>query len=83
MPIGSLLSGWITEPIGRKRSFIFVSIPHLIALMLLYRSTTYAHVIWALVLIGIGQGLMEAPLITYIGEIVCVKAVATFSSNQN
>lgn len=70
MPIGSLISGWITEPIGRKRAFIIVSIPHLIAWMLLYRSTSYSQVMWALILIGFGHGLMEAPIIIYIGEIV-------------
>lgn len=31
------------------------------------------HVFIAQVLIGIGIGLMEAPLVTYIGEIVCVE----------
>lgn len=73
VPIGSVISGWVTEPIGRKRSFIFTSIPHLIAWMLLFNSTTYAHVFWAQILIGFGQGLMEPPLITYIGEIVYVE----------
>lgn len=82
MPLGSLLSGWVTEPFGRKRSFIFTLVPHLIAWMLLYKSTTFGHVLWAQVLIGFGHGLMEAPLITYIGEIVYVEIVATLPTNK-
>lgn len=77
VPIGSLLSGWVTEPIGRKRSFFFVNIPHLLSWILLYRSTTYTHVFWAQILTGFGHGLMEAPLVTYIGEIVYDKLIKT------
>lgn len=66
------MSGWITEPIGRKKAMFFVNIPHLVAWTLLYYSTTLTEVFVASVLLGLGVGLMEAPIITYVGEIWCV-----------
>lgn len=68
-PLGSLLSGWITEPIGRKKAMFFVNIPHLFAWTMLYYSTTLAEVFVAHILLGLGVGLMEAPIVTYVGEI--------------
>lgn len=68
-PMGSIASGWITEPIGRKKSMFFVNTPHLVAWTLLYYSSTFPEVMFATVLLGIGVGLMEAPIITYVGEI--------------
>lgn len=68
-PIGSALSGWLTEPIGRKRAMILVNIPHIIAWTMLYHAQTPAQMYAAVVLIGLGTGLMEAPILTYVGEI--------------
>lgn len=68
-PIGSALSGWLTDPIGRKRALFVVNFPHIIAWALLYFSTTMTEVYVASVLLGLGTGLTEAPIITYIGEI--------------
>lgn len=68
-PIGSALSGWVTEPFGRKRSMIFVNIPHIIAWALLYFAQSHLELYAAVVLIGFGTGLMEAPILTYVGEI--------------
>lgn len=68
-PIGSALSGWITEPIGRKHSMIFLNIPHLIAWLMLHFANTHAEMYIAALLLGLGVGLMEAPVVTYVGEI--------------
>lgn len=68
-PFASAASGWISEPIGRKRAMFLVNIPHVIAWTLMYFSTTVWEIFIANVLIGIGVGLMEAPILTYIGEI--------------
>lgn len=68
-PLGSVMSGWITEPIGRKRAMFIVNLPNVIAWAMLYYSTTLAEVLIALIFLGLGVGLMEAPIITYVGEI--------------
>lgn len=68
-PLGSLLSGWITEPIGRKKAMFFVNAPHLVAWTMLYYSTTLTEIFIAHILLGFGVGLMEAPIVTYVGEI--------------
>lgn len=68
-PIGSLFSGWLCEPLGRKKAMILVNIPHIIAWMILYYSTELWEVFLAYVLLGFGTGIMEAPILTYVGEI--------------
>lgn len=68
-PIGSLLSGWLCEPLGRKRAMIIVNIPHIIAWTILIYSTELWQVFLAFGLLGLGAGIMEAPIITYVGEI--------------
>ncbi|XP_059619775.1 facilitated trehalose transporter Tret1-like [Phlebotomus argentipes] len=68
-PVGSVLSGWITEPLGRKLSMILVNIPHIIAWIMLYYASSLAELYTAAILLGLGVGFMEAPIITYVGEI--------------
>lgn len=67
--LGSVVSGYITEPIGRRRSVFFLNLPHLAAWLMLYYSTTLNEVFIALALFGLSTGLIEAALITYVGEI--------------
>lgn len=66
---GSVLSGWITEPLGRKKALIIINIPHLIAWCLLYKSSTLSEIFIANAIFGLGVGLMKAPCATYAGEI--------------
>lgn len=47
----------------------FVNTPHLIAWTLLHFSTTLYEIYVAHALFGFGVGLMEAPIVTYVGEI--------------
>lgn len=68
-PIGSLLSGWVTEPIGRKNAMILLNIPHIIAWIMLYNATSVEMLYGASILMGLGSGFMEAPVVTYVGEI--------------
>lgn len=68
-PIGSAMSGWLSEPIGRKKAMILVNIPHIIAWTMLHFATTHYEVFTAAILLGLGVGFMEAPIITYVGEI--------------
>lgn len=68
-PIGNLLSGWVTEPIGRKRAMILLNFPHIVAWLMLYRATSVTEMYIAAILMGLGSGFMEAPVVTYVGEI--------------
>lgn len=68
-PVGSVLSGIVLEPLGRKRSMILVNIPHIIAWLMLYFAGSLTELFIAAVLLGLGVGFMEAPIITYVGEI--------------
>lgn len=68
-PIGSIVSGWITEQIGRKRAMLIVNVPHIIAWAMLYFAQTNVELFVAGVLLGLGVGLMESPIMTYVGEI--------------
>lgn len=56
---GAVFSGWITEPIGRKKAMIFVNVPHLFAWIILYHSTELYQVFIGVCLLGLGVGLME------------------------
>uniref|UniRef100_U5EU35 Putative transmembrane transport n=1 Tax=Corethrella appendiculata TaxID=1370023 RepID=U5EU35_9DIPT len=68
-PIGSILSGIVLEPLGRKRSMILVNIPHIIGWFMLHFASTLEEIYFAAVLLGLGVGFMEAPIVTYVGEI--------------
>lgn len=48
---------------------ILANIPYIISWVLLYFSTTKVQIFFAESLVGFGAGLLEAPVITYIGEI--------------
>ena len=67
--MGSLFSGWLTEPIGRKWSMILVNIPNIAGWSFLYFANSTSHIYIGGILLGLGVGLMEAPVITYVGEI--------------
>lgn len=68
-PLGSLLSGWITEQIGRKNSTFLASIPLIIAWTMFYFAENTLNIFVAGVLYGFGTGLLGAPILTYIGEV--------------
>ncbi|KAG5680532.1 hypothetical protein PVAND_010037 [Polypedilum vanderplanki] len=68
-PIGSVASGIVLEPLGRKKSMILVNIPHIIAWSMLHYASSLTELYIAAILLGLGVGFMEAPIITYVGEI--------------
>lgn len=68
-PLGSVLSGWVTEPIGRRYAMILLNFPHIIAWIMMYRATSVGEMYAAAILMGLGSGFMEAPVVTYVGEI--------------
>ncbi|XP_077289240.1 facilitated trehalose transporter Tret1-like [Arctopsyche grandis] len=68
-PLGSVLSGCTLEPLGRKMSLLIVNIPHVVAWLMLYFAQDVTTLFFGNVLIGLGIGFMEAPVVTYVGEI--------------
>ncbi|XP_031636111.1 sugar transporter ERD6-like 4 [Contarinia nasturtii] len=64
-----MLSAAITDPLGRKRAMILVNIPSAIGWFLMYRSKLVWHVFVGMGLQGFSIGLMEAPILIYLGEI--------------
>lgn len=54
---------------GRKLALICVNIPYVVAWILLYYAQSLNMIYISFMLLGIGLGLMEAPIFTYIGEI--------------
>lgn len=91
-PIGSIASGIVLEPLGRKKSMILVNIPHIIGWTMLHYASSltelyiagnlfmsktfndfFSHfnlftTFFIAVLLGLGVGFMEAPIITYVGK---------------
>lgn len=56
-----------------------VNIPLGIAWFILYRAASISEIFVANVLLGLGVGLMEAPTITYIGEIWFANSISSKS----
>lgn len=48
---------------------ILVNIPHIIAWLMLYQAGSLEEMYIAAILLGLGVGFMEAPIVTYVGEI--------------
>ncbi|XP_055302588.1 facilitated trehalose transporter Tret1-like [Sitodiplosis mosellana] len=68
-PIGSLLSILITDSLGRKRSMVLVNIPFALGWFMLHQGDAVWKIFTGCASFGLAAGLMEAPLITYLGEI--------------
>jgi MFS family permease len=62
------MSGLIVEFFGRKWSMILVNIPFLVGWLLYAFSTSIPMLFAANIVLGMGIGFMEAPIMTYLGE---------------
>ncbi|KAG5878639.1 hypothetical protein JTB14_008679 [Gonioctena quinquepunctata] len=69
VPLGCIMSGFITHSIGRKRTMQIVNIPFLMAWLLFYFSTEDWQIFLASCMTGLSGGLLEAPVLTYVAEI--------------
>ncbi|KAJ9579587.1 hypothetical protein L9F63_004772, partial [Diploptera punctata] len=67
-PIGSLMSGVIVEFFGRKWSMIVVNLPFLLGWLLYSFANSIDMLFTANIILGVGIGFMEAPIMTYLGE---------------
>ncbi|XP_055307919.1 solute carrier family 2, facilitated glucose transporter member 8-like, partial [Sitodiplosis mosellana] len=68
-PFGSLLSAFITDSLGRKLSMILVNIPYALGWFMIHQGDAIWKILTGCASFGLGIGLMEAPIITYLGEI--------------
>ncbi|CAB3233584.1 unnamed protein product [Arctia plantaginis] len=68
-PLGSIFSGPLLDHFGRKKALFLVNIPHVIAWLLMYYASNVPTLFIGNALLGIGTGIMEAPSVTYVGEI--------------
>ncbi|XP_055902119.1 facilitated trehalose transporter Tret1 isoform X1 [Eupeodes corollae] len=69
VPLGCLFSGAFSQPIGKRKAMQIVNLPILGSWLLFHFATSTEHLYAALCLAGIGGGLMEAPVLTYVAEI--------------
>lgn len=54
-PIGSIISGTVLEPLGRKNSMLLVNIPHLLGWYLFYTAISLPVLFLAAILMGLGK----------------------------
>lgn len=62
VPFGCIVSGIVTQPVGRKRAMQLVNLPFLAAWLLFSFSTEVWHIFCALAITGASGGLLEAPV---------------------
>ncbi|KAB0804541.1 hypothetical protein PPYR_01511 [Photinus pyralis] len=67
--VGCLGSGFLTEPIGRKRSMQLVTIPYVSSWIGFYFATKIWHLYLILIIMGFFSGVLEGPSITYVSEV--------------
>ncbi|XP_073973448.1 facilitated trehalose transporter Tret1-like isoform X2 [Rhodnius prolixus] len=79
-PIGSIASGMVLEPLGRKYAMMCVNIPHIIGWFIFYTASSTTAIFAAAIILGMGIGFMEAPIITYVGEICEPRLRGTLTS---
>ncbi|CAI6347268.1 unnamed protein product [Macrosiphum euphorbiae] len=68
-PTGSFLSGFLQERYGRKRCMILANVPSIFGWILLYYTHSTGSLYTCTVLMGLGIGFSEAPILSYVGEI--------------
>lgn len=63
------MSGPMVDYFGRKKATFLVNIPHVIAWILMYYAWNIPTLFVANALLGVGTGVMEAPITAYVSEI--------------
>ncbi|XP_034098796.2 LOW QUALITY PROTEIN: solute carrier family 2, facilitated glucose transporter member 6-like [Drosophila albomicans] len=80
MPLGCLFSGMFAQYLGKRRAMQLINLPMLAAWLLFHYASCTEHMYVALCFVGIGGGLMEAAVITYVAEITDPKYRGMFSA---
>ena len=68
-PTGSFLSGFLQERYGRKRCMILANVPSIFGWILLYYTHSTVSLYSSTVLMGLGIGFSEDPILSFIGDI--------------
>lgn len=68
-PVGAIISGYFLEIIGRKKLMMIVCLPFFAGWILLYYAKSVNMILMATIIMGIGIGFCEAPIISYLGEV--------------
>lgn len=82
-PVGSFVSCFIQDYLGRKKNMILVNFPLILGWYLLYRGETVQMLFASAIISGFSIGFMEAPTLAYIGEISEPRLRGTFTSMLN
>ncbi|KAF5288909.1 hypothetical protein FQA39_LY03788 [Lamprigera yunnana] len=69
VPLGCILSGVITQPVGRRRSMQIITIPLALSWVIFKFANQVWHIYLALSITGLCGGLVEAPVLSYVAEI--------------
>ena len=67
-PFGCILSGYLMDLIGRKRTLIITEIPLILGWLLISTSTNVETIYVGRLLVGLGTGMVGAPARVYTGE---------------
>ena len=68
-PIGCLVSGYMMDVLGRKRSLIITEIPALLGWILIACATDIRMIYAGRFFVGLGSGMVGAPARVYTGEV--------------
>ncbi|XP_063979290.1 facilitated trehalose transporter Tret1-like isoform X2 [Diachasmimorpha longicaudata] len=69
VPLGCLVSGPISQYLGRRKTMLISNIPFVASWIILHYSTNAPMLFIALSLTGLTGGLTEAPVLTYVAEV--------------
>ncbi|KAL5576466.1 hypothetical protein UlMin_018165 [Ulmus minor] len=78
--VGSLLSGWITDGVGRRRAFQLCALPMIVGAALSATSKGLLGMLLGRLLVGIGMGIGPAVAALYVSEISPAFIRGTFGS---
>lgn len=79
-PLGSVSSGFLQEIFGRRRCMMAVNIPQVIGWAILCFSQKVEQLYIGAVIMGLSVGFMEAPAMSYLGEVCEPRLRGTLSS---
>jgi MFS family permease len=68
-PVGSILSGFLVQWLGRRKSLMLINIPYILGCLLISTAPSITVLFVANILLGTTIGFCEAPLNSYFGEI--------------
>lgn len=68
-PIGCIVSGYLLDAIGRKRTLILTLIPMMLGWFLISAATSVYYIYVGRLLIGLGSGMVGSPARVYTAEI--------------